>query len=1359
LRFLRSRHIFGLLSTTIALSAGPSWVEAQTCPDATVTVNISVGDGSTPTPDQDIPQTYMTIGNPFCQTEGGGHWGEVTLTGRCPGPNIVTTYSRSYLTRTDPVSCTADGAGCLHCTPTTVDAKMYASSGSFKGTVFPAGQYGGQIYSTDGQLSCGYGPDGIYDCAQYGTPPANTNNWYVAVSGDGQGPGHRTMTLVGPAGIQYTATTRSSYGKVINFINGTVQEPPEPSPSPSPSPSPTPPPEERTGPNVGCPVNVSSGNVFFDQTDASVRGFGTTVAFTRSYNSLNRFPGLFGAFGPGWTQEYERALSFPTPGNVAQLMWRRSDGTFVYFEDANGDSRYDPSVPFNRESWIVRQSDSSFILYFRKGGQETYSAAGRLVGVSDASGNATLLSYTAEKLTTIAAPGGRTLTLAYDGSGRPSTLTGPTGLAATYAYDGSGRLSGVQYTDPSSSSYSFTYDPTAGAIATVVDGTGRVVETHTYDSTGRGYTSEISAGQERFTLTYGVDTTTVVDALGQSTSYEFVNVLGQPKISHITGTCSSCSGQSETQSWTYDGKGRVLTHTDGNGKVTTYTYDPDTGDQLTVEDPLSNTTTYTYDAAGRVLTREDASGGLTTYIQSAPGPTALTEKVTGTQSRTTNIAYRPDGLVSTVTDARGKTTSLAYNAAGDLATATDPLLHATQFEYDALGRRTKVTDSLLHATQTSYDIRGRVTQVTDAVGKHTDFGYDAGGRRTSVTDALGRTTQYSYDPYGRLAMITDALSGATQYGYDAMSNLISLADAKSHTTTFEYDAFRRVRKAIYPGGAFETFTYDPGGRLATKTDRRGIVTTYAYDDANRLVGKTYSDGTPPVSFSYDAVGRMLTAANSTDTLAWTYDLAGQTLSESSAYNSSVVENVYDDGGNRLSVSLNGSIAMTYVYDDASRLTSISRGTSTFAFGYDDANRRTSLAFPNAVTTAYGYDAVNRLTSLAATRGATVVTNFGYTVDDVGNRLQKTTPSYADNYSYDVLYRLTQVTRGATTKESYTYDAVGNRLSALGASGWTYNDRNQLLSRPGLTYTYDANGNLAQKVEPGTTTAYTWNAENQLTTITRNGLAFPLFLYDPIGRRLSKSDGGSYQIRYTYDGDDILLEHRNASSVLLWIHGPGIDEPLASENLAPGFGGTRTYWHADGLGSLVRSTTATGAVATYQDYEAFGKGGPPTDYTFTGREFDSESGLLYYRARYYDPKIGRFISEDPIGFFGGENFYSYVRNRPVVFNDPLGLLDPCGKRFLYGPDDYGKMRDAIKSGLTDKYKTTKTPQEIDQAARQITYELGPLEAKKLKELADKGDFAGVEKVLEETYKKIQDKKKEDRDAADKERVEKESKCQK
>jgi len=153
-------------------------------------------------------------------------------------------------------------------------------------------------------------------------------------------------------------------------------------------------PESRDCPNEGRPINVSSGNVFFDQVDVTLAAFGQTVTFTRSYNSINRGPALSGIFGPGWTHEYERALFFPDSANPALIMMRGADGTVAYFEDNNGDSRYDPSVPFNRDSRIERQADSSFIRYFRKGGQEGYSPAGRLTSIVDPSGNTTTLTYT-----------------------------------------------------------------------------------------------------------------------------------------------------------------------------------------------------------------------------------------------------------------------------------------------------------------------------------------------------------------------------------------------------------------------------------------------------------------------------------------------------------------------------------------------------------------------------------------------------------------------------------------------------------------------------------------------------------------------------------------------------------------------------------------------------------------------------------------------------------------------------------------------------------------------------------------------------------------------------------------------------
>jgi RHS repeat-associated protein len=167
-----------------------------------------------------------------------------------------------------------------------------------------------------------------------------------------------------------------------------------------------------------------------------------------------------------------------------------------------------------------------------------------------------------------------------------------------------------------------------------------------------------------------------------------------------------------------------------------------------------------------------------------------------------------------------------------------------------------------------------------------------------------------------------------------------------------------------------------------------------------------------------------------------------------------------------------------------------------------------------------------------------------------------------------------------------------------------------------------------------------------------------FRYDALGRRIVKTIGATVQ-GFTYDGEDILREVRSASSTWIYTHGPGIDEPLARINEA----GAWRYFHADGLGSIVAITNSGGVVTETIDYDPFGQllSGSPPRHGFTGREWDGEIGMYYYRARYYDPKIGRFISEDPIGFEGGLNRYAYVDNNPVRYTDPAGLIKVCQRK--------------------------------------------------------------------------------------------------
>lgn len=206
---------------------------------------------------------------------------------------------------------------------------------------------------------------------------------------------------------------------------------------------------------------------------------------------------------------------------------------------------------------------------------------------------------------------------------------------------------------------------------------------------------------------------------------------------------------------------------------------------------------------------------------------------------------------------------------------------------------------------------------------------------------------------------------------------------------------------------------------------------------------------------------------------------------------------------------------------------------------------------------------------------------------------------------------------------------------------------------------DNNGNTTGKTDASGTTQYSRDYENRLTSVNLAGGGTVTFKYDPFGRRIQKS-GPSGTTNYVYDGANIAAEVDNTGAALAhYAQDLGIDEPLAMQR-----SGALSFYSADGLGSMTSLTTGTGAVADTFRYDTFGNlasstGNIVNPYRYTAREYDEDSGLNYYRARYYDSQVGRFISEDPIKFDGGISFYAYVQNNPANLIDPTGLAPGCG----------------------------------------------------------------------------------------------------
>ncbi len=358
----------------------------------------------------------------------------------------------------------------------------------------------------------------------------------------------------------------------------------------------------------------------------------------------------------------------------------------------------------------------------------------------------------------------------------------------------------------------------------------------------------------------------------------------------------------------------------------------------------------------------------------------------------------------------------------------------------------------------------------------------------------------------------------------------------------------------------------------------------------------------------------------------------------------------------------------FAHDGAGRLTQLTTPAGQpIDLAYDPAGRITGLTFPNTVISTLQYDlATGRLSQLTHNAGATPLADFGYGYNGVGNIASIAELSQTRNFTYDDLQRLTA---GGTmvAPESYAYGPEGNRTASHLSSLHVTDAANRLGEDDQFNYVYDDNGNLTSKTDKVTldTTTYTWDAQDQLVRIDFPDLTFAAYRYDGLGRRIEKDVNGMVT-KYVYDGAAILLEYNGLENLLArYSHGQGVDRPLAVSRDLDSSGtfeaGEQFYYQADHKGSLRKVTDNAGLVVNSYDYDSYGNieasfEGIPNAFTYTGREFDAESGLTYYRARYYDAATGRFLSEDPIGFAAGDmNVYRYVGNDPVNLVDPYGLL--------------------------------------------------------------------------------------------------------
>jgi len=996
-----------------------------------------------------------------------------------------------------------------------------------------------------------------------------------------------------------------------------------------------------------------------------------------NYDPVNRINTITDPLGNKATLSYDplyRITSIDYPEGIQESFHYDANNNRTGVKDKNGNTTvytYDDMgnmltktvpAPLNYVTIYTYDSFNNPTRVIDEGGYATdytYDAKGNLLTVSRAvyGGIATTSFADNEygQVTGMTDPNGKISTINYDLYGNQSSVTDPLGYTTTYTYDIIGR--GLTKTDPLGRTTSYTFDA-AGNVVTVTDPLGNVT-TNTYDLKGNRISATDPKGNTTtFAYNQNDKLITTIDPLGKTTTYSYDAENNLASVTDANG---------HTATYHYDFLNRLISTTDPSGKTEAYTLDGN-GNQIITTERNGNTTTYTYDALNRLTKVTDALGNAVV------------------------MEYDSLGNKTSVTDQRGNTTRYTYDQGSRLLSVYDPLDHTTNYTYDLADNVTSVIDASGARWQYSYDDANRLITVTDPPGNVSRTEYDSVGNAVYSTDANNSTITFAYDQLNRLVSVTDALGHTASYTYDENGNLSAYTDARGKVSTFDYDASNRLVSATDPLGNIIQRTYDPAGNLAFLTRPDGSSINYSYDVNNRLTGITYPDGTR-VTYAHDVNGNRTSMTDPSGVTSYDYDNLGHITAVSR--NNNTLSYDYDPAGNITGITYPGGFRVSYDYNALNLPTSVSDSVYSTTITYDETGKRIKESLPNGVTVDYSYDIGGRLTGLQHTSAKGVIAASEYTLDKVGNRLSKTDEQgKTTSYSYNNLYQLTRVEYPDGQAVDYTYDPAGNRTGAGGVT-YTFDDANRLIQVGIVPYGYNTNGNL---ISVGQSVYYDYDYENRLVSyMDENKSAH--YTYDGDGNRTCMSVSGAVYGNYEYIYDinaglpKLLVEKDSSGEENNYIYAGRI---LSGIGLAG-----QLFYHQDGLGSISVVSDVYGNPLNCYTYDAFGSPRSVSEsvynpFMFTGEPYDP-SGLIYLRARYYDPATGRFLSQDT---YPGEltdplsrNKYVYCRNNPILYIDPSGHMTLCEawENFNKGigvaatGETYGKSWEVVKENFPKGFK--------------------------------------------------------------------------
>ena len=786
------------------------------------------------------------------------------------------------------------------------------------------------------------------------------------------------------------------------------------------------------------------------------------------------------------------------------------------------------------------------------------------------------------------------------------------------------------------------------------------------------------------------------DAMGRVTRYQYSNEGQVEAIVRPDGAILH---------FDYDDCYRLIRKSDAEGRYDGYTYD-EAGNLLTHTDPLKHTTRFEYADNGLLLSVTDPNGSSTAYHYNENRQPDLITDCSGYE---TKLAYTPEGQLARITDALGQHTEYHYDADQNLTLALYPDGSKETFGYDAAGRLKTHTDGEGHTTSYEYGQDGLPTRRTNALGHTFGYHYDKARRLVGLTNENGARYRFAYDVLDRLIAESGFDHKLTGYRYNAGNELVEQRE-------FGDDASLAAKLMAQLGGQpVPKKDVSPlSDDLDSQTPLR--ITEFKRDILGRLIHTLARDNdkVQETAYQYDLNGNLVRAANCHSITCFDYNGNGQLIAqhqwkvpskEENARNGlpdtdwrdaqydmlylPVTETVryhYDFNGNRTATVLPDGRQINYLYYGSGHLHQISLDDEVITDIERDKLHREIYRTQGKLASRYELDPLGRLkrqiatlndlteggkgkTKVAAGYGQTAVKrSYGY--DRTGNLTHSTDQrTGTTKFEYDKLGRITQA-----GNELFAFDPAHNILS----DGLNAIPDNRLKTYNGTTYYYDKLGNLIHReLADGEMQNYFYDLHDQLVKaeiFKKDGTKETWsYTYDALGRRIGKgrlkneeaSDSLENQTRFVWDGSHLLQEVQPDGRYTYIYADQDSYEPLAQVHNRTNEDGESCqqtyYFHCDQIGIPREMTDKDGNLLWLGNYTGWGRLKEETKVTDSAYQpfrlqnqyADRETGLHYNFFRYYEPDAGRFVNQDPIGLFGGENLYSFALNTQVWI-DPLGL---------------------------------------------------------------------------------------------------------